>query len=188
MSRDEILSADFFIQKGKVTEMDTPETPQAETAETVTTETVTTPTPEDYTRLQAALKDANKEAAARRKKLEAFEKAEADRKAAEMTDLEKAQAEITKYQQEALQAKRESIAARHGLPETWVKRLQGSTVEEMEADAVELAASLPKASAPSISSTAPAAQTALTPEAISKMSTADINKQWEAVSAALAKK
>lgn len=168
--------------------MDTETPAQAETAETVTTETVATPTPEDFAKLQAALKDANKEAAARRKKLEAFEKADADRKAAEMTDLEKAQAEIAKYQQEVLQAKRESIAARHGLPETWVKRLQGSTVEEMEADAAELSASLPKASAPSISSTAPAVQTALTPDAIKKMSPMDINKQWEAVSAALSKK
>lgn len=169
--------------------MDTPEVVQAETAEQANTETVTAlPTAEDYAKLQAALKDANKEAAARRKKLEAFEKAEADRKAAEMTDLEKAQAEISKYQQEALQAKRESIAARHGLPETWVKRLQGATVEEMEADAAELAASLPTRTAPSISSTAPAVQTVLTPESIAKMSSHDINKQWEAVSAALSKK
>lgn len=169
--------------------MDNETTAQAETAAPADTETVTAlPTAEDFAKLQAALKEANKEAAARRKKLEAFEKAEADRKAAEMTDLEKAQAEIAKYQQEALQAKRESIAARHGLPETWVKRLQGATVEEMEADAAELAASLPKQSAPSISSTSPAAQTVLTPESIAKMSTHDINKQWEAVSAALSKK
>jgi hypothetical protein len=177
--------------KGNVTEMDTTpqEVTQTETVVPAETETVAAlPTPEDYAKLQAALKDANKEAASRRKKLDAFEKAEADRKAAEMSDLEKAQAEIARYQQEALQANKAAIAARHGLPETWVKRIQGATIEEMEADAAELAASIPtkQQTTPAISSTAPATQAALTPEAIRKMSHEQINANWENIQRTLA--
>ena len=45
-------------------------------------------------RVRAALHSANKEAADRRKKLEAFEKADEERKLAAMTELEKVQAEL----------------------------------------------------------------------------------------------
>ena len=45
-------------------------------------------------RVRAALKSANKEAADRRKKLDAFEKAEEERKLAAMTELEKVQAAL----------------------------------------------------------------------------------------------
>ena len=175
--------------------MDTPpeiETPvQAETAAPAETETVTaTPTLEE---LQKKLDDANRhaknkaeEAERNFKKLQKFEKAEAERKTAEMSDLEKAQAEIAEYKQELLKAQKSTIAARHGLPETWVKRIQGATVEEMEADAAELAASLPSKTAPTISSTAPASQAALTPEAIRKMSHAEVNANWERIAQTMA--
>lgn len=173
--------------------MDTPEqvTPAAtETAAPAETETVTAlPTPEDFKKLQDALKDANKEAAARRKKLEAFEKAEADRKAAEMTELEKAQAKLKEYETQLTNAKRAAIAAKHGLPETLAKRLQGMTIEEMEADAEEIAAALPKQSAaqpPEVKPTSPSNATTLTPEAIRKMSYQQINDNWEQVQHALA--
>lgn len=166
------------------------ETPvPTETVAPAETETVTAlPTPEDYAKLQAALKDANKEAATRRKKLEAFEKAEADRKTAEMSDLEKAQAKITQYENELMNTRKEAIAARHGLPASWVKRLQGATVDELEADAAELAAAMPaaKQSAPSISATAPTTQAALTPDAIRKMSHEQINANWERIQQTLA--
>lgn len=55
-------------------------------------------------RTRKALADANKEAAARRKKLEAFEAQEAKRKQAEMTELEKAKARLNELEKRAEQA------------------------------------------------------------------------------------
>jgi hypothetical protein len=55
-------------------------------------------------RTRKALADANKEAAARRKKLEAFEAQEAKRKQAEMTELEKAEARLNELEKRAEQA------------------------------------------------------------------------------------
>lgn len=55
-------------------------------------------------RTRKALVDANKEAAARRKKLEAFEAQEAKRKQAEMTELEKAKARLNELEKRAEQA------------------------------------------------------------------------------------
>ena len=61
---------------------------------------VGTPAPEtadvqaELERVRAALKSANKEAADRRKKLDAFEKADEERKLAAMTELEKVQAAL----------------------------------------------------------------------------------------------
>ncbi len=55
-------------------------------------------------RTRKALADANKEAAARRKKLEAFEAQEAKRKQAEMTELEKAEARLKELEKRAEQA------------------------------------------------------------------------------------
>lgn len=63
-------------------------------------------------RMRKALADANKEAAQRRKKLEAFEQAEAERKKAEMTELEQAQAKLAELErraQEAEAGKREAL-------------------------------------------------------------------------------
>ena len=54
--------------------------------------------------MRAALKKANAEAASSRKRLEALDKAEADRKSAEMTDLQKAQDTI-----KTLEAERDEI-------------------------------------------------------------------------------
>ena len=55
-------------------------------------------------RVRKALADANKEAAARRKKLEALEKAEADRQQAQMSELEKAQAKLAELEKRAAEA------------------------------------------------------------------------------------
>ncbi len=165
-------------------------TPAPEQADTVTV--TETPTAEDYAKLQSALKAANKEAADRRKKLDAFEKAEADRKSAEMTDLQKAQAEADKLKSELTAARREAIAARHGLPPELAARVVGDTPEDMDADAAKLAALITKpaqqpAAQSQSSPAAPAATPALSPDVIAKMTPAEINKQWEAVSAALQK-
>ena len=62
-------------------------------------------------RVRKALADANKEAAARRKKLEALEKAEADRQQAQMSELEKAQARVAELEQRAAQAEADRKAA-----------------------------------------------------------------------------
>jgi len=70
-----------------------------------------TPPGEDATgeleRVKAALKEANKEAASRRKQLEAFEAADATRKADEMTDLQKAQADADKLKAKLAKAEAE---------------------------------------------------------------------------------
>lgn len=63
-------------------------------------------------RTRKALADANKEAAARRKKLEAFEAQEAKRKQAEMTELERAEArlnELEKRVQEAEAGRKQAL-------------------------------------------------------------------------------
>ena len=102
----------------------------------------------EFEKMQAALKEANKEAAARRKRLEELEAAEAKRKEAEMTEAEKAQkraqeleAKLKAYELGELQR---AAAEKAGLPAQLAKRLQGSTAEELEADAKALADTLPK--------------------------------------------
>lgn len=54
--------------------------------------------------LKKALRDANRESADRRKKLEAYETAEAERKQAEMTEVQKLQAKLEKAEAERTQA------------------------------------------------------------------------------------
>ena len=102
----------------------------------------------EFEKMQAALKEANKEAAARRKRLEELEAAEAKRKEAEMTETEKAQkraqeleAKLKAYELTEMQR---AAAEKAGLPAQLAKRLQGSTAEELEADAKALADTLPK--------------------------------------------
>jgi multidrug efflux pump subunit AcrA (membrane-fusion protein) len=55
-------------------------------------------------RTRKALADANKEAAQRRKKLEAYEAAEAQRRTAAMTELEQAQAKVAELEKRATEA------------------------------------------------------------------------------------
>lgn len=57
-------------------------------------------------RTRKALVDANREAAKRRKQLEAYEAAEAERKQAQMTELEKAQAALAEVEKRATEAER----------------------------------------------------------------------------------
>ena len=102
----------------------------------------------EFEKLQAALKDANKEAAARRKRLEELEAAETKRKEAEMTETEKVakraqelEAKVKAFERNELARK---VAAKVGLPEVLASRLQGATEEELEADAKTLLDTLPK--------------------------------------------
>jgi hypothetical protein len=114
---------------------------------------------------RAALKSANKEAAERRKKLEAYEQDEAKRKEAEMTELEKyqkrtAELEATLKVKEYAEL-RLAAAEKVGLPKAFVNRLQGETPDELEADAKAIMDALPKPEkpAPGINPTNPAAGT-----------------------------
>lgn len=102
-----------------------------------------------------------KEAAAAAKKLAAYEKAEEERRQAELTDLQKAQEKSARLEAE-LKAKelsilRRDIAAKVELPAVLADRLKGETAEEIEADAKALLETLPKSEkkAPSINPTNP---------------------------------
>lgn len=125
-----------------VTETVTEQQPKVSETETVTL------TRAEFEKQQAALKEANKEAAARRKRLEELEALETKRKEAEMTETEKVakraqelEAKLHAYELAELQR---AAAEKAGLPAQLAKRLQGSTAEELEADAKALAETLPK--------------------------------------------
>jgi hypothetical protein len=144
--------------------------------------------------MEAERKAQNKAEEAERhfKKLARFEADETKRKEAEMTEMQKLQAELAKRDAE-LQALlktnlRRDAAKQAGLSETFATRLQGDTLEEMIADAKLLAEAMPKPAAATVGMTQPAGQTRLTLDAIKKMSPQDINKNWEAVSTAMAQK
>lgn len=106
-------------------------------------------------RLRAALKERNKEEAARRKKLEELEAAEQKRKELDMTELEKRDAQIKaladekvellnkqkQFERRELQRK---VAKDSGLPDGLAERLHGETEEEMKDDAKILLELMPK--------------------------------------------
>ena len=129
------------------------QTTQAVTAEQLAAELEAT---------RKALKDANREAAERRKKLEAFEKQQADAEQAKLSETEKlakqleaTQAELTGYKRQALQRQAAEAA---GLPAQLATRLQGETLEELTNDAKSLAEVMPKPNAkPALSATNPGA-------------------------------
>jgi hypothetical protein len=109
-------------------------------------------------KLRAEIKELKPKA----KAAEELSAAEQKRKEAEMTELQKLQAELekTKAEAKALQLKemRRSAAAKVELPLVFADRLRGETPEELEADAKEILAALPKApKPPAISPTSPGA-------------------------------
>lgn len=129
---------------------------QVETTTTeVATETVEAPEKQgdefDKARAMALiekLRAENKEAAKAKKRLEEYERAEAARKEAEMTEAEKAtkraaelEAKLKAYERSDAQRK---AAEKVGLPPALATRLMGETPEELEADAKALLDSLPK--------------------------------------------
>jgi ATPase subunit of ABC transporter with duplicated ATPase domains len=99
-------------------------------------------------KLRAEEKDWKKE----RKELEALKAKEAQRAEADMTELQKAQARAEKAEKDAAELRlaqtRRSIADEVGLPPVLAARLQGSTPEEMKADAETLLKSLPETTQP----------------------------------------
>lgn len=133
----------------------------AETATEETVETTVTTAPQEQQatktaaelqaeleRVEKALKDANNEAAKRRKKLEEFEKAEQARKDAELSDAERLKKENETLRAQAEAAKREvlqrDIAAELGLPPVFAAKIQGADREAMTADAKAMLEALPK--------------------------------------------
>ena len=96
-------------------------------------------------RAKAMEKEARKQA----EKLAAYEKAEEDRKQAELSDLQKEQAKAARFEKELNDTKlaivRRDVAAKIGLPSALADRLKGETLEEIEADATALLETLPKA-------------------------------------------
>ena len=115
--------------------------------------------------LKGKAKAFEKEAQAAAKKLAAYEKAEEERRQAELTDLQKAQEKSARLEAE-LKAKelsilRRDIAAKVELPAVLADRLKGETAEEIEADAKALLETLPKneKKAPSINPTNPGGAT-----------------------------
>ena len=123
------------------------ETPTEEPKEPITE----TPSLEDaqaeLTKTRAALKAANKEAAGRRKKLEAFEKAEDERLKAEMSEIDRLKLEADQLAAEnkllKFTGQQSNIAAEVGLPTAFADRIKGDTPEDMKADAEALLAAMP---------------------------------------------
>lgn len=120
---------------------------------------------QDVEFFKSKAKAMEKEAAAAAKKLAAYEKAEEERRQAELTDLQKAQDKAAKLEAE-LKAKelsiiRRDVAAKVGLPSVLADRLKGESPEEIEADAQALLETLPKSEkkAPSINPTNPGGAT-----------------------------
>jgi hypothetical protein len=97
---------------------------------------------------------ANKEQEAERhfKKLQSFEKAEQDKKDAELTELQKEQKRAAVLEAENKKIKldllKQSTASKLGLPEILANRLQGETPDEIEQDAKQLLEKLPKKANP----------------------------------------
>jgi hypothetical protein len=129
--------------------------PAPPTTPTVTVETLQA----ELDKVTRALKDANSEAAKRRKALEAFEQAEAKRKEAEMTEAEKLTAKLEAAEAERkrlegelkernINDQKRKVAEKVGLPSALADRLHGETPEEMEADAKAILEALPKPAAP----------------------------------------
>jgi hypothetical protein len=128
-------------------------------AESATPEAITPQQPaENVDELKRRISELNRESADRRKKLEAFEKAEADRKQAEMTEAERMKAKLAEAETALIEARKMAIAAKHGLPDVLADRLKGNTIEELEADAAKLMETLPKKAATQPGPTNPGTQ------------------------------
>lgn len=134
----------------------TGETPTKQEGETPTTTTTTAPdvamTTEqlraENEKLAKALKEANKEAAARRKRLDEIEEAEKKRQDAELSEMDKLKKQLTEKDQQlttmTLATLRTRVAAEVGLPAQFAERLRGMTEEEIKADAKALLEVIPK--------------------------------------------
>lgn len=125
----------------KDTEID--DTEETETEETEVEETDESEDEEfDAERARKKISKANREAKNLRERLKKFEEAEAARKDAEKSELEKAAERAEAAEKRAaeleLNALRNEVALSKGLTAAQAKRLQGTTKEELEEDADDL--------------------------------------------------
>lgn len=136
----------------KQEKVETTEPVEAEIAEQETPEAQEEPTPEaiaaELEDTRKALAKANREAAQRRKKLETYEKADQERKEAELSEMEKLQKQLAdreaKLNELNLKELQRSIAEDVGLPPALAKRIQGDNEESMREDAKALLEAMPK--------------------------------------------
>lgn len=130
------------------------ETPKPTVAETATPP-VPEPTGETPAELKArletmatALREANKEAASRRKRLDELEAAEKSRADAALSETERTAKEAAELKAKVKDLERRemvrSVADKVGLPPALAARLRGETPEEVEADAKALLELIPK--------------------------------------------
>ena len=130
----------------------TDEAPKAEIAES-TTPTQAEPEVEEFDKERAMatitkLREKEKLAGQLAKKLEAYEKADAERKQAELSETEKLKAQLEEANARATRLERESLqrqaAEAAGLPLALASRLHGDDIEAMTADAKAMLEALPK--------------------------------------------
>lgn len=130
----------------------TDEAPKAEIAES-TTPTQAEPAVEEFDKERAMatitkLREKEKLAGQLAKKLEAYEKADAERKQAELSETEKLRAQLDEANARATRLERESLqrqaAEAAGLPLALASRLHGDDLEAMTADAQAMLEALPK--------------------------------------------
>lgn len=141
---------------------ETPKPPAVETAAPATPE----PTGETPAELKArletmatALREANKESASRRKRLDELEAAEKSRADAALSETERTAKEAAELKAKVKDLERRemvrSVADKVGLPPALAARLRGETPEEVEADAKALLELIPTKSKASINPTNP---------------------------------
>ena len=94
------------------------------------------------------LRKAEKEWKRKEKELEQLQSKEQERKQAELTDIERMKARADELEAELKEERqgrlRLQVAAEYNLPEALANRLQGESLEELKADAEQLAKLLPK--------------------------------------------
>jgi hypothetical protein len=140
------LQALFYYRMGddemsdEITQGVTPE-PQAES---VILEAQPTADNTEVEALKKRIAELNRESADLRKKLEAFEKQEADRQKAQLSEVERLTLEANQAKAALIDARKIAIAAKHGLPDMLADRLKGDTIEDLEADAVALMKTIPQ--------------------------------------------
>ncbi len=145
-----------------MSETDTAEVVETTTATVTQAQTTTQSAAElqaQIDKMEKALKDANREAADRRKKLDAYEKAEQTRKDAELSEAQRLQKEVETLGAQAERTNRElmqrDIAAEVGLPAIFAARITGNDKDAMLEDAKAMLSVLPSKPTPSLSATNP---------------------------------
>ena len=130
----------------------TDEAPKAEIAES-TTPTQAEPAVEEFDKERAMatinkLREKEKEGAKAAKELEAYKKAEAERKQAELSETDRLKAQLAELEAKATRLEREGLqrqaAEAAGLPLALASRLQGDNIEAMTEDAKAMLEALPK--------------------------------------------